>query len=117
MGAVGDNKFNALPARQASRGNRPAPDPPGSWWLRQSASLHRRYPALAANSPLRIEVTEVADILFVRELLGGLYFGSPRWWNRETNEAINTMRYTNCAEVTRVARVAFELAAHAQAKK
>src|ERR1022692_3880817 len=40
------------------------------------------YPALSANSPLRPEVTEGADILFVRELLGGLYFGSPRWWHR-----------------------------------
>jgi 3-isopropylmalate dehydrogenase len=45
----------------------------------------------------------------VRELLGGLYFGTPRWWNRESNEAINTMRYTR-GEVVRVARIAFELA-------
>ena len=53
--------------------------------------------------------------LFVRELLGGLYFGSPRWWNHETDEAINTMRYTR-AEVARVARVAFELAAKRKKK-
>ena len=52
------------------------------------------YPALAANSPLRPEVTEGADILFVRELLGGLYFGPPREWNKATGEAWNTMRYT-----------------------
>jgi 3-isopropylmalate dehydrogenase len=62
-----------------------------------------------ASSPLRPEVTKDTDILFVRELLGGLYFGAPRWWNKETNEAINTMRYTR-DEVVRVARIAFELA-------
>ena len=52
---------------------------------------------------------EGADILFVRELLGGLYFGEPRAWDREANQAWNTMRYTR-DEVARVARVAFELA-------
>ena len=51
-------------------------------------------PPSPSNSPLRPEVTKDADILFVRELLGGLYFGAPRWWNKDTNEAINTMRYT-----------------------
>jgi len=61
------------------------------------------------NSPLRPEVIEGADILFVRELLGGLYFGQPRAWQRESNSAWNTMRYTR-DEVVRVARVAFELA-------
>ena len=55
------------------------------------------------------------DILFVRELLGGLYFGEPRWWNREAAEAVNTMRYTK-GEVARVARVAFELAGKRRAK-
>ena len=67
------------------------------------------YTALADSSPLRAEVTKDVDILFVRELLGGLYFGAPRWWNKETDEAINTMRYTK-SEVVRVARIAFELA-------
>jgi 3-isopropylmalate dehydrogenase len=54
-------------------------------------------------------VTENVDILFVRELLGGLYFGTPRTWDKETHEAINTMRYTR-DEIVRVARVAFDLA-------
>jgi len=54
-------------------------------------------------------VTEGVDILFVRELLGGLYFGEPRAWNRETGAAWNTMRYTR-DEVARVAHVAFHLA-------
>jgi 3-isopropylmalate dehydrogenase len=54
-------------------------------------------------------VVDGADILFVRELLGGLYFGEPRSWDREAGTAWNTMRYTR-DEVIRVARVAFELA-------
>ncbi len=51
-----------------------------------------------------------ADIMFVRELLGGLYFGEPRGFvgaNREA--AFNTMRYS-VDEIERVGRVAFELA-------
>jgi 3-isopropylmalate dehydrogenase len=58
---------------------------------------------------LRPEIVEGADILFVRELLGGLYFGAPREWNRSTGEAWNTMRYAR-GEVARVARVALKLA-------
>ena len=113
LGAVGDNKFATL-----------APDKrpeAGLLQIRQAlggfANLRpsKAYDALSDNSPLRAEVTRGADILFVRELLGGLYFGEPRWWNREGQEAINTMRYTR-AEVVRVARVAFELAGKRRGK-
>jgi 3-isopropylmalate dehydrogenase len=108
LGAVGDNKFNALtPDKRPEAGLLQIRQALGGFAnLRPSIA----YSALAASSPLRPEVTKDVDILFVRELLGGLYFGAPRWWNRETDEAINTMRYTK-AEVVRVARVAFELAA------
>ena len=107
MGAVGDNKFNSLPPDKR----------PEAGLLQIRAALGGyanlrpsfAYPALAENSPLRAEVTKGTDILFVRELLGGLYFGQPRYWNREEQRAINTMVYTR-AEVVRVARVAFELA-------
>ena len=107
LGAVGDNKFNDLsPDKRPEAGLLQIRQALGGYAnLRPSIA----YPALAANSPLRPEVTEGADILFVRELLGGLYFGSPREWNKATGEAWNTMRYTK-AEVARVARVAFELA-------
>ena len=113
LGAVGDNKFNALaPDKRPEAGLLQIRQVLGGFAnLRPSMA----YVALADNSPLRPEVTKDADILFVRELLGGLYFGAPRWWNRETDEAINTMRYTR-AEVTRVARVAFELAAKRRGK-
>ena len=107
LGAVGDNKFNALtPDKRPEAGLLQIRQVLGGFANLRPAVA---YPALADNSPLRPEVTKGADILFVRELLGGLYFGQPRSWNKTTKEAINTMRYTE-AEVVRVARVAFELA-------
>lgn len=113
MGAVGDNKFNALtPDKRPEAGLLQIRQALGGFAnLRPSVA----YAALSESSPLRPEVTKDVDILFVRELLGGLYFGTPRWWNRETNESINTMRYTK-AEVTRVARIAFDLAAKRRKK-
>jgi 3-isopropylmalate dehydrogenase len=75
------------------------------------------FPALEDCSPLRPEVVRGTDILIVRELLGGLYFGQPRSIS-ETSEpgktigsrvAINTMRYSE-EEIERIARVAFDLA-------
>ena len=107
LGAVGDNKFNSLtPDKRPEAGLLQIRQALGGFAnLRPSIA----YKALSASSPLRPEVTENVDILFVRELLGGLYFGAPRSWNKETNEAINTMRYTR-DEVVRVARIAFELA-------
>lgn len=107
LGAVGGSKWNALP-----------PDTrPEAGLLQLRAALGgfaNLRPAfsiaeLAANSPLKLEIVSGADILFVRELLGGLYFGAPREWNRQTGEAWNTMRYTR-EEIARVARIAFELA-------
>src|SRR5271168_2784111 len=113
LGAVGDNKFNALPPDKRPEA--------GLLQIRQAlggfANLRPSiaYTALSDSSPLRPEVTKDVDILFVRELLGGLYFGAPRWWDRDSNEAINTMRYTR-DEVVRVARVAFELASNRRQK-
>ena len=107
LGAVGHNKFNALPPHERPEAGLLAIRAAlGGFANLRPAFAH---PALAHNSPLRPEVIEGADILFVRELLGGLYFGKPREWNRESNEAWNTMRYTK-DEIIRVARVAFELA-------
>jgi 3-isopropylmalate dehydrogenase len=113
LGAVGGNEFNSLPPDRRPEA--------GLLQLRKAlggfANLRPAFafPALAANSPLRPEVIEGADILFVRELLGGLYFGQPRAWQRESNSAWNTMRYTR-DEVVRVARVAFELASKRRKK-
>jgi 3-isopropylmalate dehydrogenase len=69
------------------------------------------YSAIADCSPLRAEVIANTDILIVRELLGGLYFGEPRIIQGGSGDraATNTMRYRE-PEVDRIARVAFELA-------
>jgi 3-isopropylmalate dehydrogenase len=73
------------------------------------------FPALEDCSPLRAEVVRGTDMLIVRELLGGLYFGQPRSISAKSEsssgsrEAINTMRYSE-PEIERIARVAFELA-------
>jgi len=107
LGAVGGNEFNSLPPDRRPEA--------GLLQLRNAlggfANLRPAFawPGLAGNSPLRPEVVEGVDILFVRELLGGLYFGQPRAWDKEANAAWNTMRYTR-DEVVRVAKVAFELA-------
>jgi 3-isopropylmalate dehydrogenase len=68
-------------------------------------------PALAASSPLRPELLEGVDILIVRELTSGIYFGRPSE-ERQTPEgrvAVDTLAYSE-AEIRRVVRLAFELA-------
>jgi 3-isopropylmalate dehydrogenase len=69
------------------------------------------FPALEDSSPLRPEIVRGTDIVIVRELLGGAYFGQPRSIEGESGSrvAINTMRYAE-HEVDRIARVAFDLA-------
>jgi 3-isopropylmalate dehydrogenase len=67
----------------------------------------RLFTALAGASPLKANVIQGTDMLIVRELLGGLYFGQPRGADAET--AFNTMSYT-VPEIERITRVAFDLA-------
>jgi len=69
------------------------------------------FPALQESSPLRPELAKGTDVLIVRELLGGLYFGEPRsiQGSAGSRVATNTMSYGE-AEIERIARMAFELA-------
>jgi len=69
------------------------------------------FPALEDCSPLRAEIVRGTDIMIVRELLGGAYFGQPRSIEGDAGArvAVNTMRYAE-HEVERIARVAFDLA-------
>ncbi|HUO61140.1 MAG TPA: 3-isopropylmalate dehydrogenase, partial [Candidatus Acidoferrales bacterium] len=67
------------------------------------------YPSLADCSPLKPEVIRDANILVIRELLGGLYFGEPRGIEQNPTHAYNTMRYSE-AEIERIAHVAFKAA-------
>jgi 3-isopropylmalate dehydrogenase len=70
------------------------------------------YPALAEASSLKREVIEGLDIMIVRELTGGVYFGEPKEIVRLENgqeRAVDTQVYTT-HEIERIARVAFDLA-------
>ena len=69
------------------------------------------FDALADFSSLKPELVAGLDLMIVRELTSGVYFGEPRGVSREGNErvGVNTHRYTE-SEIARVARSAFELA-------
>ena len=107
LGAVGGNEFNAMPPDKR----------PEAGLLAIRAALGGfanlrpcfSFKELTVNSPLRPEIVEGTDIMFVRELLGGAYFGKPRECNMEKGVGYNTMIYTK-DEVARVARIAFQIA-------
>lgn len=69
------------------------------------------HPALIPSSPLRPELLDGVDLLIVRELTSGLYFGRPSEERRTADGrvAVDTLWYTD-AEIRRVVRLAFELA-------
>jgi len=71
----------------------------------------RVHPALADASPIKADRVEGVDILFVRELTGGLYFGKPRLREKvgDRIRAVDTLEYTD-EEVRRVVRLALRLA-------
>jgi 3-isopropylmalate dehydrogenase len=108
FGAVGGPKWDEL--RQDQRPER------GLLRLRQTLDLYanlrpaKLYPALADASSLRPEVVSGIDILVVRELVSGIYFGEPRGIEQRAGGelGINTMTYTT-EEIRRVAHLAFEL--------
>lgn len=105
LGAVGGPKYDRLP--------RPQRPETGLLQMRKAlGGFANLRPAVAFSqlescSPLKTEAIRGANILFVRELLGGVYFGSPRSGN--DHEAVNTMAYTR-PEIERVAHVAFHAA-------
>jgi 3-isopropylmalate dehydrogenase len=109
LGAVGAPAFDALAANARPEA--------GLLALRTACGAFanmrpaRAFDALVECSPLRPDVVRGSDVLIVRELLGGLYFGTPRGIVADATSpyAINTLRYSE-GEVERVARVAFEAA-------
>jgi len=107
LGAVGDPSLD-----QAPRHLRPES---GLLALRAQLGVYANlrpvavFPALVDRSPLKADRLEGVDVLIVRELTGGLYYGEPRGRDAGGAAAVNTLRYT-AAEIKRVARVAFEAA-------
>ena len=109
MGAVGLPEFdNVAPEKRPER---------GLLGIRKSMGVFanlrpvRSYKALLDSSPLKNHLVDGVDMIIVRELTGGLYYGTPRGITGSGPEerGTNTMTYTR-AEVDRVTRMAFELA-------
>jgi 3-isopropylmalate dehydrogenase len=110
FGAVGGPKWDSLP--QESKPER------GLLGLRKELDLYANlrpatcFPMLVDASPLKRSVVEGTDIMVIRELTGGLYFGDPRgveYFADGSARAINTMAYTS-REIERVARMGFAVA-------
>ncbi len=105
LGAVGDYKWDTIePERRPEQ---------GLLQIRKALELFanlrpvKAYRPLLHASTLKPEIVDGIDILVVRELTGGLYFGKPR--QKEAEKAFDTMLYTK-PEIERIAHVAFKLA-------
>jgi 3-isopropylmalate dehydrogenase len=109
MGAVGLPEFDNAPTDQ-----RPET---GLLGLRKAMGVFanlrpvRSYKALLDSSPLKNHLVDGVDMIIVRELTGGLYYGTPRGISGSgmDERGVNTMTYTR-REIDRVSRMAFELA-------
>ncbi len=107
LGAVGDPAFDHQPP-----GHRPES---ALLQLRSALGLYanlrpaRAWPGLERSGPLKPEVLAGTDVLVVRELTGGLYYGEPRGVADDGRSAVNTLRYS-VEEIARVAHRAFALA-------
>ncbi len=110
FGAVGGPKWDKVPYDKRPEA--------GLLRLRKDLDLFANlrpaicYPALAEASSLRREIVEGLDILILRELTGGTYFGEPKeivTLENGQKRAVDTTVYTT-AEIERIARVAFDLA-------
>lgn len=111
LGAVGGPKWDQLPPAER-------PEKGGLLEIRKRLDLFGNlrpailYPQLANASSLKPELVAGLDILIVRELTGGIYFGQPRGIRELENgerEGYNTYVY-NESQIRRIAKVAFELA-------
>jgi len=110
FGAVGGPKWDKVPYDVRPEA--------GLLRLRKDLDLYANvrpaivYPALADSSSLKRDVVEGLDIIILRELTGGVYFGEPKTITDLGNgqkRAIDTQVY-NTYEIERISRVAFELA-------
>lgn len=109
LGAVGGTKWEHLPSNL-----RPEK---GLLELRSGLGLFANlrpakvYPALLDSSPIKNEIVTGADLMIIRELAGGIYFGLPRGrkYVNKLRQASNSMLYDE-SQIIRIARVGFETA-------
>lgn len=107
LGAVGGPKWDNLPGHLRPEA--------GLLAIRKRLNVFanlrpiRTWPGLMLASPLKPELLEGVDMLIVRELTGGLYFGQPKARVEDGNAVVDTLYYTR-QEIERVVRQAFELA-------
>ena len=109
LGAVGGPKWEAIePALRPERGLLQIRKELGLFANLRPVSV---LPALVASSPLKPEIITDVDLLVVRELTGGIYFGEPsrRWNDDDGRVAVDTLIYRE-HEIERIVRLAFELA-------
>lgn len=110
LGAVGGPKWDSLTGAMRPES--------GLLGLRKGLNVYanlrpvKLFDALANHSPLKPEILEGVDMVVVRELTGGLYFGQPKGPGTTVSglrNAVDTMIY-NENEIRRIARVGFEMA-------
>jgi 3-isopropylmalate dehydrogenase len=107
LGAVGDPEFD--------RGDSSRRPETALLAIRRELQLYanlrpaRVWPGLEAAGPLKTDVVSGTDMLVVRELTGGLYYGEPRGIAADGSSAHNTMRYSR-EEIERIAKHAFDAA-------
>ncbi len=108
LGAVGDPRHDLLPPEtRPERALLELRRALGAWANLRPVRVRRVLP----HSPFRPEAIAGTDVLIVRELTGGLYYGVPRGVSGEGADrvGVNTLRY-EAREIERIARVAFEAA-------
>jgi len=108
FGAIGDPKYDNDPSAKV----RPEQ---GLLLMRKKLGLFCNvrptftFPSLVDKSPLKRERIEGTDLVFLRELTGGIYFGEPRGRSEQGDRAFDTCVY-NVYEIERLARMGFEFA-------
>ena len=108
FGAIGDPKYDNDPAANV----RPEQ---GLLAMRKRLGLYANirpvttFPSLAHQSPLRAELVEDVDLMCIRELTGGIYFGRPQGRSEDGDTAYDTSVYTR-EEIERIVRLAYRYA-------
>lgn len=107
FGAVGGPKWDHAPVRPEA----------AILGIRKALGLYANirpvkvFPGMEESSPLKNDRVRGADLVIIRELTGGLYYGKPkkRWETKAGRKGVDTMLYTE-KEISRILRVGFELA-------